>query len=317
MLACLLVACGCGRGVGEPGLRVLSATPGFIPEVRIVLEGDDLMLDVPVMIIGTAPIEELDCTTCHTAFENFPAVHGAVREEQGCLGCHQVLADRHPVRTQLEFGLRAVGMELCVRCHEDKVDGFRQGAVQHKALEEEGSCSICHDPHVGASPALMRGSERDVCAVCHETHVTNLSSKPHVHAPARHGDCTRCHVPHSGERSFLLRQPYPSLIKEREYRREEVALCFECHDPALVEEASTLEATAFRIGDRNLHHEHVIKQGRTCRSCHEAHAGDQAHLIRSEVAYGSSGYALKIEYRESPSGGTCVKACHKERGYER
>ena len=493
-------AAGCQRG-GPKEPLVLRATPGFQPEVTIGFESSESELNVPKKKIGTAPIDSLVCTTCHTAFESFPTVHGAVHEKAGCLGCHRALADEHPVRGELEFGLVASGVglcischrelaqaegrhkaideqgclhchrphvskqakllkgetlrvicfechapdppafphtpvaegkctgchdphrsdyssllladgridlclrchedkrepasladvhtplreegcttchgahggaydkllpspvldlcgechgevraktesevkhppletctechdphgpesssllktpgeALCVRCHEERAEGYESGQVRHAALLE-GGCVTCHDPHGGDQAALQKAGPRDLCGQCHEEHLARIESHAFIHAPAKEGACTECHDPHSSAENYLLKRAFPALIKKQEYVREDVALCFACHENSLIEERKTDRATRFRDGGRNLHSVHVIEEKRTCRSCHEAHAGDQEHLIRSSLAYGSSGYEMKIEYRATEDGGTCLKGCHKERSYQR
>jgi len=504
LIAFLALAAGCQRGESEHRALVLRATPGFEPRVTIGFEAKETHLDVRSKSIGTAPIDSLICTDCHTAFESFPTVHGAVNEPAGCRECHQAEAAEHPVRGQREFVLAASGVDLCVRCHEDLSDeagrhqaiadegclhchrphvskqpkllkgeslrgicfechapdppafphtpvaegqcaschdphrsefasllvadgrsdlclgcheqqreaaaledvhtplretgcttchGAHGGAyekllpaplldlcgdchaevgsrmeaqvphpplqtctechdphgaestrllktagealcircheeraessqpdqIRHGALEE-GGCVACHDPHGNDRSSLLQDVPRQLCAKCHQQHVADIESKAFVHAPAKEGVCTECHDPHASPENFLLKRSFPALIKKQDYHRDDVALCFECHEPSLVEEPSTdraTPATQFRDGERNLHTLHVLQEERTCRSCHEAHAGDQAHLIRSSLAYGDSGYELKIEYQATDGGGTCLKGCHKERSYQR
>jgi hypothetical protein len=62
---------------------------------------------------------------------------------------------------------------------------------------------------------------------------------------------------------------------------------------------------------------HVNKadRGRTCRACHEVHASKQAHHIRDSVPYGAKGWALKINYTKTPTGGSCAKTCHDTKSY--
>jgi len=62
---------------------------------------------------------------------------------------------------------------------------------------------------------------------------------------------------------------------------------------------------------------HVNKdeRGRTCRACHEVHAAKQPHQIRAAVPYGTTGYMLKVNFTQTPTGGTCAKTCHVTRSY--
>jgi len=56
--------------------------------------------------------------------------------------------------------------------------------------------------------------------------------------------------------------------------------------PDLALARSTLTATGFRDGDVNLHYVHVNreKKGRSCRACHDIHAGNDNKLMREPYA---------------------------------
>jgi polyferredoxin len=85
----------------------------------------------------------------------------------------------------------------------------------------------------------------------------------------------------------------------------------------MVKEPHTTTLTKFRNGDLNLHYVHVNKdeRGRTCRACHEVHAAKQPHQIRDAVPYGNTGYMLKVNFTQTPNGGSCAKTCHVTRSY--
>jgi hypothetical protein len=75
--------------------------------------------------------------------------------------------------------------------------------------------------------------------------------------------------------------------------------------------------TRFRNGDQNLHylHDNKTERGRTCRACHEVHAAKQKHQIRDAVPYGPKGWMLKVNFTQTPTGGSCAKTCYETRSY--
>ena len=78
-----------------------------------------------------------------------------------------------------------------------------------------------------------------------------------------------------------------------------------------------LDLTGFRNGNLNLHFLHVNREkGRSCRTCHEVHAGNQAKHIRNDVPFGKA-WMLPIDFTENRNGGTCVAGCHKPKDYNR
>ena len=99
--------------------------------------------------------------------------------------------------------------------------------------------------------------------------------------------------------------------------RDRYDLCFDCHEDSIVKDPQTTTLTKFRNGDKNLHYVHVNKEerGRTCRACHEVHASKQPHQIRDGVPYGPNGYILKVNFTQTPTGGSCARTCHEMRSY--
>ena len=58
-----------------------------------------------------------------------------------------------------------------------------------------------------------------------------------------------------------------------------------------------------------------VRQGKTCRACHEVHASKQKHQIRDAVPYGKTGYMLKVNFTQTATGGSCAQTCHLTRSY--
>ena len=128
--------------------------------------------------------------------------------------------------------------------------------------------------------------------------------------------CQACHTPHGSLQPSLLKDSYPAGNYAK-YDRANYGLCWQCHEPALVEAAATLTATEFRAGERNLHHLHVAQfgKGRSCHLCHTAHATDRPHLLRDTVRFGK--WEGPLEFKPQPNGGSCATACHREKAYDR
>ena len=100
------------------------------------------------------------------------------------------------------------------------------------------------------------------------------------------------------------------------YSESKYDLCFGCHNKDIAKKKTTDKLTNFRDGKYNLHFLHVNrKKGRTCTSCHGAHASTQAKHIREEVPFGSWSYP--IQFTKTKNGGTCVVGCHAPKTYDR
>jgi len=139
-----------------------------------------------------------------------------------------------------------------------------------------------------------------------------------LHGAITQKGCVECHEIHGGGHRRLLTNEYPSEVYYP-FRATTYALCFGCHDKALVNEARTMAATGFRNGEQNLHYVHVHddKKGRTCKVCHDAHASSREKHIRDEVAYGKKGWKLPIRFEALATGGRCSAGCHAAYEYNR
>ena len=245
--------------------------------------------------------------------------------EDSCTGCHNPHNSLYPKLLNLET------VDLCAECHDDITDGARNGAVQHDPVLEGDACLTCHDPHATNVQALLQSLPFDLCVDCHgEDGMTDEQGRPMTnlkdliekgfmsHGPVQNKDCSACHFTHSGANFRMLTEDYPAKFYAP-YDAENYALCFECHEIDVFNEASTRTLTGFRDDDFNLHYVHVnkVKRGRTCRACHEVHASPQAHMIRDGVPYGSSGWELKINFTRTENGGSCAKTCHPTKPYDR
>ena len=192
----------------------------------------------------------------------------------------------------------AVSGKLCAKCHRSKVKApFVHGGLADK------ECTPCHTVTGGnhqLDPSLygVKDKSAKVCYECHE----NQSGKKSVHGPIQEDDCFGCHAPHVSNFKYQL-----GTSPEK--------LCFECHDKSMVTVKET-DKTGFRDGNSNFHFLHSGESvAIPCLSCHDVHASDQLHLIRSKGTNGKE--AVTITYTTTPKGGNCTVSCHDALGYER
>jgi predicted CXXCH cytochrome family protein len=135
-----------------------------------------------------------------------------------------------------------------------------------------------------------------------------------IHDPVDGDGCSDCHNPHASDNTRLLALTFPG----GNYTVGEVdsfALCFDCHDSELLEEADSESATGFRNGTTNLHYLHINqKKGRSCINCHDVHAANSDHLLAEEVHFGK--WKMPLNFKQSENGGSCLPGCHEEKKYE-
>jgi predicted CXXCH cytochrome family protein len=145
-----------------------------------------------------------------------------------------------------------------------------------------------------------------------------VENRRFLHGPVRSGNCTACHDAHGSSHAALLRRDFPKAFYAS-FDLENYALCFSCHDKALVLTPTTTALTGFRDGDRNLHYLHVnrAENGRTCTSCHDIHGSDQPSHIADQVPFEGSPWALPIQFEKTTDGGHCAPGCHEPKSYQR
>jgi len=217
--------------------------------------------------------------------------------------------------------------ELCGKCHEKTIRDQQTAVVKHSPVTEESACTNCHDPHAAQESNLLLADGLDICLKCHDKPVKTekqefadmkqmLATNPYPHGPIQNRDCSACHNPHGSPYFQLLTNQYaqnfyaPFFISNYD-------LCFRCHDATLATEEHTTSATEFRDGDRNLHFVHVNRasHGRTCRSCHDAHASATPQLIGATVPFGT--WKLPVKFEKTEKGGSCAPGCHAVQKYDR
>ncbi|WP_243374058.1 cytochrome c3 family protein [Geotalea sp. SG265] len=278
-----------------------SSEPGLLPA-----KGRDLCLRchadfAKAMAAATVvhpPVSERPCTSCHTPHSS-PAAH--------------ILKKKMP--------------DLCTDCHEQVARKLSEATVQHKPLQSKESCGSCHSPHFSTTKGLLPNTEQEVCLGCHGSDslgsppLSNLkkelASKKDLHAPVKNGTCDSCHDPHGSPYGKILKGPYPAQFYAP-YKEGDYDFCLSCHDKSMLKFPETTIYTKFRNGNRNLHYVHVVhkRKGRTCRACHEPHAGDGLKLIgKNGPRFGD--WRIPIRHTMTPTGGSCAPGCHRKFDYDR
>jgi predicted CXXCH cytochrome family protein len=250
------------------------------------------------------------CFECHDA-ERFKAKFKHKALEKGCSSCHTAHGSDH------KYFIKKNSTELCGDCHQKIMNVAKTAKVKHAAISKAG-CAGCHDPHGSKFPKLMKDHSVKVCTKCH----TKVISGKHMHGPLEEGDCGACHRPHGGPHARLLDQPFPVQFYGR-FTESRYGLCFECHESDITKDEMTKTLTQFRHGELNLHYLHVVapgnkrNKGRSCKACHEVHAGPQEKQIRASVPFGKGGWSLPVTYTKMKYGGRCVVGCHVPMTYNR
>ncbi|MFH1719853.1 MAG: cytochrome c3 family protein [Planctomycetota bacterium] len=263
------------------------------------------------------------CFGCHTDMhehvENVMTQHDVIREE-GCIACHD------PHASDFNHQLKQDTLDLCLGCHEPIGEIVENALVSHGAVTEDNKCANCHSPHGSDMPDMLVDEEINLCLDCHDEPMdtprgpiinmkTWIESNPERHGPIREGNCTLCHQPHGSEHFRILAHEFPHTFYSP-FSVEAYDLCFQCHEDTLVLDELTTALTDFRNGEKNLHFVHVNqKRGRTCRACHEVHAGTKPKRMKDFVPYGTWNYPIGFEL--STNGGKCAPGCHVPRTYDR
>jgi len=265
------------------------------------------------------------CLSCHKKEKVYLKHKKFVHEpvEKDCGYCHNAHNSKN--RALLYRPMEV----LCATCH---VEQGRELAAktQHEPVIKQKKCETCHDSHAANNRKLLRKTEAALCLECHGDRnrplkdekgrpladISALETRKVKHEPFEKGNCSDCHNPHGSPYIRLLEGSHPAEFYAK-YSDAKYGLCYSCHNKARVTTEKTGHLTGFRDGSKNLHYVHVVKpeNGRSCRVCHDDHATDNPHLIRSSVPYGPSGWELPIVYTAAENGGTCAKTCHEEKTY--
>jgi predicted CXXCH cytochrome family protein len=263
------------------------------------------------------------CFTCHTELGDHvhrARVQHGVIEKEGCLACHD------PHRGNRPLLLKGDVPDLCYQCHDSIRSTVETAVVSHEPVDAGKKCLQCHNPHGSDVPQILTDVEMNLCLGCHNQPMDTphgaiidmhawIENNPEHHGPIRDGNCSACHQPHGSQHFRILRHSFPKTF----YSPFSIGiydLCFECHEPTITLDERTTTLTDFRDGDKNLHYLHVNhEKGRTCRACHEIHAGTKPKRIRDSVPFGR--WVFPVNFEKTEHGGRCAPGCHVERSYDR
>jgi DmsE family decaheme c-type cytochrome len=159
---------------------------------------------------GAEPTEVQNATCvngCHEKGEHTYFV-GSTHETRGvaCVSCHKVM---DPVSDRYNLAKPTV-IEVCSQCHLTRRAQLMRSS--HMPLREDKmTCSDCHNPHGGVTPAMLR--EDSVNENCYTCHAEKRGPFLWEHAPVIEG-CTNCHEPHGSTNPRLLKVRIPRLCQE-------------------------------------------------------------------------------------------------------
>lgn len=255
------------------------------------------------------------CFMCHEeSKKRFDRKNTHKPVAENCMNCHLPHSSVDPMLLKMEEN------DLCLSCHEklhpEVAKAIRTAKVQHPPVAE-GRCVSCHTPHSTNFDKQLKASLQTICYECHIEMGEQVRNSAYPHGPVQNNDCLACHIPHGSDNPKILKMYFPDEFYTP-YGPEKYALCFDCHNKKIALDKVTTTLTNFRNGNLNLHYKHVNKdpKGRSCKACHEVHAGDQEKHIREEVPFGSM-WSYPINYTKLPTGGKCVVGCHKPKQYDR
>ncbi len=254
------------------------------------------------------------CFQCHADRRdsfNLKQVHKPVKED--CGKCHD------PHSSDYKMQLHKPQNVLCKECHQKTSPKLFKDIAAAKFKHtpvDEGRCADCHRAHSSNYKPLLGDTMEKLCFKCHDELGDEVADSKYRHGPVKTGDCTACHNKiHGSTYAKLLGRAFPMDFYDS-YSPTKYDLCFGCHNKDIARKKITSELTNFRDGKYNLHFLHVNrKKGRTCTSCHGAHASTQAKHVREEVPFG--GWSYPIQYTKTKEGGTCVVGCHAPKTYDR
>ena len=304
----------------EPPAKTIPTHPPFL-EGHCLACHEDHRSTAPHLI---KPGGDQLCLACHKELDLEGDDHRLVHPpgEKSCLDCHA------PHQSRVRGLLRTTeDLKRCADCHGSFLTEAARLPYSHDYFDPETQCGNCHNVHRGSDRAYLRDDVEETCLTCHDLAIglkqktianiaRQLRTNPVVHGAMEMGSCPVCHTPHGSEQPSLLNAGYPAG-DTAPYRTEDYALCWECHSDAMVEDATTSEATYFRNGSFNLHRLHVVelKHGRACHLCHEVHSSQMAHLMRDGFQFGN--WTAPLKWEAEADGGRCQSPCHREKEYRR
>ncbi|NPB06458.1 MAG: hypothetical protein GXO03_02515 [Aquificae bacterium] len=298
-----------------------------------------------------APSVPLLCASCHAPDKarklrikkvvdiNVRYKHKPV--DKDCTKCHDPHTSDHPKLLITSLDWR---MEFCLDCHakvkdpevRKKIDIrplITKAKVKHDAVYKKNKCMNCHNVHGSNNRGMLWKNPVQQCLECHNKPLKkrengyvlmnmekHLKENKYWHKPIeeyeKRGGCAACHNPHGSDNIFILKGFFPEGFYVRGLAFKDL-ICFNCHkERERFTQKYTTTATKFRNGNLNLHWVHVQgRKGRSCVACHDPHASQWPTLIGKYTNF--NGILFPINYKKTPTGGSCAPACHDEYRYDR
>lgn len=259
------------------------------------------------------------CYSCHEALNTMSTLHKPMKKGN-CLLCHQV----HNATTKKR--MISNPPDLCYVCHTEFQAMVDTARSKHSVVLQGTACITCHTPHQSAQPKLLITAQRDLCLSCHNKPIQHdsvsvrdikkeLTTNKFIHTEITKNGCAGCHDPHGSPEKVLLKGKFATSTYVIAKSKDNIALCFNCHDPAIVESKNT-DVTGFRNGQVNLHQKHVTKyKGRNCVNCHGIHSAPNEFLIVDQSKFGN--WNMPLKFTKTQTGGSCITACHAAKTYSR
>lgn len=271
--------------------------------------------------MNTSKLDRL-CRKCHRPLRKefkLDYLHSPF-EKKDCFSCHNGHSSKEAHLSDIKTE------KLCLDCHEDTHTEINESKTVHGAINKGKGCLNCHKPHGSKNVNILVGTEKEVCLSCHDKDIDGINGSilaisPSLkegnvlHGPVALSQCSVCHKPHASNELKLLTMKYP-LEQYSVATVDNFSLCFHCHEDELFESPTTVSATNFRDGNKNLHYIHIRgNRGRNCNLCHDMHGGENKHMIKKYAMYGNWKMPIKFEFTDK--GGSCQTGCHEKLEYER
>jgi predicted CXXCH cytochrome family protein len=216
------------------------------------------------------------CTACHEMAKSADTfVHGPIAVGE-CLACHAPHGSDEPQM------LRAVGADLCQRCHVEMTARLAEKRFTHEPVKED--CSTCHNPHASPRKYQIRTDTSEQCLACHKTLREELVTARVQHtAMTADRECLNCHDPHASDLGKQL-------------KASSMELCLSCHNREVETPDGTVQDTKGWLAKHTDLHGPIRQQD--CVGCHLPHASEHFRLLRKDYpekfysAYDPKNYEL-------------------------
>lgn len=199
------------------------------------------------------------CVECHRDFEGRTLLHTNLTRE-ACATCH------NRETNQVEQSSGGIVSNPCYSCHSDKIEKFDRQYIHGPVAG--GSCAVCHDPHGSKFEHSLISAQEVLCFSCHEFN-REFKELPIQHKPFRDGNCDACHDPHATSNRWVL-------------AKSSEELCLECHSPEEEPFKNHIHPYNVKPKKRKSSVVQLSESGTLeCISCHNPHASQTKHLLRS------------------------------------